>query len=127
MSRSGCAGGSARSQSAQNWAFSAFVGKVVGRCKVRNIVVINQIVNLVRGGEGGIRTPDTVTRMPHFECGAFNHSATSPWQQGAKTSAARLCIQRVKAKQEQPLGASADYRRTPHPGASRRPSPQGEG
>src|SRR5262245_52668726 len=22
--------------------------------------------------------PDTVTRMPHFECGAFNHSATSP-------------------------------------------------
>jgi hypothetical protein len=34
----------------------------------------------LRGGEGGIRTPDTVTRMPHFECGAFNHSATSPWQ-----------------------------------------------
>src|SRR5947209_3578457 len=32
----------------------------------------------VRGGEGGIRTPDTVARMPHFECGAFNHSATSP-------------------------------------------------
>src|SRR5262245_10145268 len=30
------------------------------------------------GGEGGIRTNDTVTRMPHFECGAFNHSATSP-------------------------------------------------
>ena len=30
------------------------------------------------GGEGGIRTPDTVARMPHFECGAFNHSATSP-------------------------------------------------
>jgi hypothetical protein len=29
-------------------------------------------------GEGGIRTPDTVARMPHFECGAFNHSATSP-------------------------------------------------
>src|SRR5262245_18291403 len=35
------------------------------------------------GGEGGIRTPDTVTRMPHFECGAFNHVATSPWPQGA--------------------------------------------
>ena len=30
------------------------------------------------GGEGGIRTPGTVTRTPHFECGAFNHSATSP-------------------------------------------------
>src|SRR5262249_25928480 len=29
-------------------------------------------------GEGGIRTRDTLTSMPHFECGAFNHSATSP-------------------------------------------------
>src|SRR6266550_915700 len=38
------------------------------------------------GGEGGIRTPDTVARMPHFECGAFNHSATSPWPQKAQTS-----------------------------------------
>ncbi len=34
------------------------------------------------GGEGGIRTPDRLAPMPHFECGAFNHSATSP---GAKT------------------------------------------
>ncbi len=33
---------------------------------------------LLIGGEGGIRTPDTVARMPHFECGAFNRSATSP-------------------------------------------------
>ena len=32
----------------------------------------------VCGGEGGIRTPDTLASMPHFECGAFNHSATSP-------------------------------------------------
>jgi hypothetical protein len=30
------------------------------------------------GGEGGIRTHDTVARTPHFECGTFNHSATSP-------------------------------------------------
>ncbi len=30
------------------------------------------------GGEGGIRTPDTLASMPHFECGAFDHSATSP-------------------------------------------------
>jgi hypothetical protein len=35
-------------------------------------------LNIEFGGEGGIRTPDTVARMPHFECGAFNHSATSP-------------------------------------------------
>ena len=30
------------------------------------------------GGEGGIRTPDTLASMPHFECGAIDHSATSP-------------------------------------------------
>src|SRR5215813_7580243 len=41
--------------------------------------------NKMLGGEGGIRTPDTVTRMPHFECGAFNHSATSPWPHEAQT------------------------------------------
>jgi hypothetical protein len=35
--------------------------------------------SMIRGGEGGIRTPDTVARMPHFECGAIDHSATSPW------------------------------------------------
>lgn len=30
-------------------------------------------------GEGGIRTPATVTRRPHFECGSFSHSDTSPF------------------------------------------------
>ena len=30
------------------------------------------------GGEGGSRTPDTLACMPHFECGAIDHSATSP-------------------------------------------------
>src|SRR4051812_13074379 len=33
------------------------------------------------GGEGGIRTPDRLAPMPHFECGAFDHSATSPGAQ----------------------------------------------
>ena len=33
---------------------------------------------LESGGEGGIRTLGTVARTPHFECGAFDHSATSP-------------------------------------------------
>ena len=43
------------------------------------------------GGEGGIRTPDALAGMPHFECGAFNHSATSPgrartlWSRRART------------------------------------------
>ena len=31
------------------------------------------------GGEGGIRTRDTRERIPLFESGAFNHSATSPF------------------------------------------------
>jgi hypothetical protein len=52
------------------------------------------------GGEGGIRTPDTVTRMPHFECGAFNHSATSPQVEGGRRAFdSALSIGRVRAKQ----------------------------
>src|SRR4029079_18870908 len=39
-------------------------------------------IGLVRtgclGGEGGIRTPGTLASTPHFECGAIDHSATSP-------------------------------------------------
>ncbi len=35
------------------------------------------------GGEGGIRTHDTVSRMLAFEASTFNHSVTSPrWLQG---------------------------------------------
>ena len=30
------------------------------------------------GGEGGIRTHGARKGTPHFECGAFDHSATSP-------------------------------------------------
>ena len=37
-----------------------------------------RLVALLAGGEGGIRTHGTVARTPHFECGAFDHSATSP-------------------------------------------------
>ena len=33
---------------------------------------------MINGGEGGIRTHDTLASMPHFECGAFDLSATSP-------------------------------------------------
>ena len=51
------------------------------------------------GGEGGIRTPDTVTRMPHFECGAFNHSATSPETTAENRGQRRLCIGRHPAEQ----------------------------
>ena len=34
--------------------------------------------NKSNGGEGGIRTPDTLSGMPVFKTGAINHSATSP-------------------------------------------------
>ena len=34
------------------------------------------------GGEGGIRTPDTLSGMAAFEAARFNHSRTSPHQRG---------------------------------------------
>jgi hypothetical protein len=36
------------------------------------------VLDSSNGGEGGIRTPDTVSRIPVFKTGAINHSATSP-------------------------------------------------
>jgi len=38
---------------------------------------------MVNGGEGGIRTPDSLATIPVFETGAFNRSATSPHISGA--------------------------------------------
>jgi hypothetical protein len=35
--------------------------------------------NLVTGGWGGIRTLETLARLPVFKTGAFNHSATHPY------------------------------------------------
>jgi site-specific DNA recombinase len=43
--------------------------------------------NLLNGGESGIRTRDTVSRIHTFQACAFNHSATSP----LRTRAASLC------------------------------------
>ncbi|CAN0504423.1 unnamed protein product, partial [Discosporangium mesarthrocarpum] len=34
------------------------------------------------GGEGGIRTHETVTRLHAFQACAFDHSATSPRRRG---------------------------------------------
>ena len=45
-----------------------------GRARHKNCIFQNNDL----GGEGGIRTPDTLASMPHFECGAIDHSATSP-------------------------------------------------
>lgn len=33
---------------------------------------------MINGGERGIRTPDTVTRILAFQASPFNHSGTSP-------------------------------------------------
>ena len=33
---------------------------------------------VVYGGWGGIRTPETLARLPVFKTGAFSHSATHP-------------------------------------------------
>jgi hypothetical protein len=40
--------------------------------------VVEKKRRLETGGEGGIRTPDTLSGMPVFKTGAINHSATSP-------------------------------------------------
>ena len=37
------------------------------------------IISFYRG-KRGIRTPGTVTRTPHFECGPFDHSGSFPKQ-----------------------------------------------
>ena len=42
------------------------------------------------GGEGGIRTHGTLASTPHFECGTFNHSATSPQRTDGLGIAARM-------------------------------------
>ena len=43
-------------------------------CKSRNYLIYTLYC-----GERGIRTPGTVARTPHFECGPIDHSGTSPF------------------------------------------------
>jgi hypothetical protein len=38
----------------------------------------NLYISMTYGGQGGIRTHDTLAGMPHFECGAIDHSTTCP-------------------------------------------------
>ena len=35
--------------------------------------------DMLISGKGGIRTPDTLAGIPHFECGPFNHFGTFPF------------------------------------------------
>jgi hypothetical protein len=66
-------------------------------------------VDFTRGGEGGIRTPDTLTSMPHFECGAFNRSATSPGRAGGKKGPE---AEGAEPSDEDPGAQGADSHRT---------------
>ena len=54
-----------------------------GRQKKREINMINGFCDdsfLDSGGGGGIRTHETLSRLPVFKTGAFNHSATPPFK-----------------------------------------------
>jgi hypothetical protein len=57
-------------QSLRGW-----VGLVMGGQSWR---ITNHFKSMASGGEGGIRTHDTLARIPVFETGPFNRSGTSP-------------------------------------------------
>jgi hypothetical protein len=72
---------------------------------------------IIDGGEGGIRTPDTVARMPHFECGAFNRSATSPRMRGLIERRASYLAATVNRNK---TASRADGAGAPSPSSGRR-------
>lgn len=49
-----------------------------------------------KNGERGIRTPVTVSHKPDFESGAFNHSATLPYDSEIPSVRVKWCGIRVK-------------------------------
>ncbi len=54
---------------------------------------------MIVGGESGIRTRDTVSRIHTFQACAFNHSATSP----------RACHEGERADLQESAGVSSKY------------------
>jgi hypothetical protein len=55
-------------------------------------------IEMSYGGEGGIRTHGALAGTPHFECGAFDHSATSPLEHDdALVSAGCLIAMKIEA------------------------------
>lgn len=50
---------------------------------------LEQMISVGNGGQRGIRTLDTVSRIHAFQACAFNHSATCPWSKG--------CLRRCEA------------------------------
>ena len=45
---------------------------------LQDLSLFDLILSLRFSGERGIRTPGTVARTPHFECGPIDHSGISP-------------------------------------------------
>ena len=59
----------------------AVMGQTMGQeSKLAKISIFFRYLMEFRGGQGGIRTRDTVSRIHTFQACAFNHSATSPWR-----------------------------------------------
>ena len=48
------------------------------QAKIKIFEIHWDVVKMINGGERGIRTPDTVTRILAFQASPFNHSGTSP-------------------------------------------------
>ncbi len=48
----------------------------VARCWAGNVIVLQK--SRLNGGEGGIRTLDTLSRIHTFQACSFSHSDTSP-------------------------------------------------
>ena len=55
---------------------SVYEGGGISLCSLRSTGI--NFSSRLSCGEGGIRTPGTVASTPHFECGPFDHSGTSP-------------------------------------------------
>src|SRR5271163_4199762 len=90
----------------------------------REVKYIIYIRCLDRGGEGGIRTPGTLARTPHFECGAIDHSATSPGptarRSGLAASVARAISMARRRRQD---GIASGGEEDPRMWSSFRPRP----
>src|SRR5258705_13616117 len=87
-----CARGAAAGRPAESW-WEGRVGRAVGSAcdrlyahfsgsaSPRGPRILRDVLGLPGrglGGEGGIRTHDTLARIPVFETGTFNRSVTSP-------------------------------------------------
>ena len=52
------------------------------KATMRELAIVGRRPTADLSGEGGIRTPDTVARIQHFQCCSFSHSDTSPKEAG---------------------------------------------